>query len=68
MVNDERDSWEAPRNMLYNLRELRERVFVWSVGVQQYGSNEWSVGEPGNMTGNRPTPSAEKVEPSETWT
>ena len=28
----------------------------------------WSVGEPGNMTGNRPTPEAEKVEPPAAWT
>ena len=37
-------------------------------GVPQDGDNEWSVGEPRNMTGTRPTPEADKVEPQATQT
>ena len=53
--------------MLYSFRALRERVFAWSVGVQWDGSNEWSVREPVNSTGTKPTQVADKVEPPETW-
>ena len=33
-VQYERASWDAPRNPLYNLWVMRERVYVFSVGVQ----------------------------------
>ena len=33
-VKDDSDSWDAPRKPLYNLRVLRDRVCVRSVGVQ----------------------------------
>ena len=42
-------------------------MFAWSVGVQWDGSNEWSVREPVNSTGTKPTQVADKVEPPETW-
>ena len=43
-VQYERDSWEDPKNKLYNLGELMKRVFMQSVRVQQAGANEWSAG------------------------
>ena len=39
-VQDEKDSWEAPRNPLYILRGMRDRVFMRYVGVHQDGSSE----------------------------
>ena len=33
-VQYERDSWEDPKNKLYNLGELMKRVFMQSVRVQ----------------------------------
>ena len=32
-VQDERDSWDAPRKPIYILRDMKERVFVGSVVV-----------------------------------
>ena len=59
-------SWESPINPLYNLRVIRERVFLRSMGVQWYGDDARSVGEPGNMACVRTNPAAEKVEPPTT--
>ena len=66
-MHDEKASHEFPRKLIYNLRLLMERLFMRSVGVQYYGSNEWSVGEPGNMKVTRPTTADEKVDPSSTF-
>ena len=62
-MHDYRASYESPQKSIYNLRALRERVIVRSVGVQYAGSNDWIVGKPGKMVGTRPTPEAWKVEP-----
>ena len=49
-------------------RTETEGVFLCSMGVQQSVSNEWSVGETGNITGTRTPPASDKVDLLATWT